>query len=184
MTGAYAVDPLLPNVLAGLLAIVLLAGAWQKARDMDGFTGALWNYRLLPESLVGPAAYAVTAAEAAAGMLLLPVATRAYGAGLALVLIAAVTLAVIANLARGRRAIDCGCGGPGGGQQLSWALVARNGALALAAWMALTHPAARELVWLDRVTLLAATLGLYGLYAAADQLIANRPRLAKLRGEP
>lgn len=183
MLSGYAIDPVLPHVLAGLLAIVLIAGAWQKARDIDGFAGALSQYRLLPDTLSVPAAYALIAAEAGAGTLLLPLTTRAHGAGLALALIAVVTAAVVINLLRGRRAIDCGCGSPGSGQQLSWALVARNAALALAAWLALTEEGVRELVWIDRLTLLAGTLALYGVYAAADQLIANWPRLAKLRGD-
>lgn len=183
MLPGYAIDPVLPHVLAGLLAIVLLAGAWQKARDIDSFTGALSQYRLLSDTLIGPAAYVLIAAEAAAGTLLLPIATRAYGGGLALAFISVVTAAVVINLLRGRRAIDCGCGSPGSGQQLSWALVARNAVLVVAAWLALIEEGSRELVWLDRLTLLAGTLALYGVYAAADQLIANRPRLANLRGE-
>ncbi len=39
-----------------------------------------------------------------------------------------------------------------------------------------------DLVWLDGLTLVAGTLALYGLYAAANQLMANRPRLMNLRG--
>lgn len=177
-----ALDPTLPHMFAALLAIVFLGGAWQKLRDMGGFAMAVEQYRLLPPSWAMPAAWALLAAEAVAGLLLLPLATRTAGAALALAVLAAVTLAVAINLLRGRHAIDCGCGGPEGGQHLSWGLVLRNGLLGLAAGLSLAAEAPRDLVWLDGLTLVAGTLALYGLYAAANQLMANRPRLMKLRG--
>lgn len=175
-------DPTLPHMFAALLAIVFLGGAWQKLRDMDGFAMAVEQYRLLPASWAPPAAWALLLAEACAGLLLLPLATRAMGAVLALAVLAAVTLAVAANLLRGRQDIDCGCGGPEGGQHLSWGLVLRNGMLCLAAALSRLAEAPRDLVWLDGLTVVAGTLALYGLYAAANQLMANRPRLLKLRG--
>lgn len=175
-------DPTLPHMFAALLAIVFLGGAWQKLRDMDSLAMAVEQYRLLPPSWARPAAWALLAAEAVAGLLLLPLATRAAGAGLAMAVLAAVTLAVAINLLRGRHAIDCGCGGPEGGQHLSWGLVLRNGLLGLAAALSLAAETPRDLVWLDGLTLVAGTLALYGLYAAANQLMANRPRLMKLRG--
>lgn len=177
-----ALDPTLPHIFAALLAIVFLGGAWQKLRDMDGFAMAVEQYRLLPASWAPPAAWALLLAETCAGLLLLPLATRALGAMLALAVLAAVTLAVAVNLLRGRRAIDCGCGGPEGSQHLSWGLVLRNGLLVLAAGLSLVAEAPRDLVWLDGLTVVAGTLALYGLYAAANQLMANRPRLLKLRG--
>jgi len=67
-----ALDPTLPHMFAALLAIVFLGGAWQKLRDMDGFAMAVEQYRLLPSSWAMPAAWALLAAEAVAGLLLLP----------------------------------------------------------------------------------------------------------------
>jgi len=177
-----ALDPTLPHMFAALLAIVFLGGAWQKLRDLDGFAMAVEQYRLLPTSWALPAAWGILAAEAVAGLLLLPLATRIAGAALALAVLAAVTLAVAINLLRGRHAIDCGCGGPEGGQHLSWGLVLRNVLLGLAAVLSLAAEAPRELVWLDGLTLVAGTLALYGIYAAANQLMANRPRLLNLKG--
>ena len=75
-----ALDPTLPHMFAALLAIVFLGGAWQKLRDPDGFAMAVEQYRLLPSSWVTPAAWGLLAAEAAAGLLLLPLATRTAGA--------------------------------------------------------------------------------------------------------
>lgn len=175
-------DPTLPHIAAALLAIVFLGGAWQKLRDLDGLSAAIEQYRLMPSALAASAARALVAAELAAGLLLLPVPTRGVGAALSALLLAAVTLAVAINLLRGRSAIDCGCGGPEGGQHLSWGLVLRNALLGLAAGTAVAAETPREPVWLDGLTVVAGTLALYGLYAAANQLMANRPRLLKLKG--
>ncbi len=177
-------DPVFPHMCAALLAIVFLGGAWQKARDPDGFFMAIEQYRLLPAAWSMPAGWGLLLLEAAAGLLLLPLAMRPFGAALALIVLAIVSVAVLINLLRGRHEIDCGCGGPEGGQHLSWGLVLRNLLLLLAAWVAMltATDVARDLVWLDRLTLVAGTLALYGLYAAANQLMANQPRLLKLRG--
>jgi len=177
-----ALDPTLPHIAAGLLAIVFLGGAWQKLRDLAGLAGAIEQYRLLPAALVASAARMLVVTELAAGLLLLPVPTRAAGAALAALLLGTVTLAVLLNLLRGRADIDCGCGGPEGRQHLSWGLVLRNALLGAAALAAAGAETRREPVWLDGLTVIAGTLALYGLYAAANQLMANRPRLLKLKG--
>jgi hypothetical protein len=176
-----ALDPTLPHMAAALLAIVFLGGAWQKLRDMGGFAMAIEQYRLLPSSWAWPVAWVLWTAEAAAGLLLLPLSTRALGAMMALAVLVMVTLAVAINLLRGRREIDCGCGGLEGKQHLSWGLVLRNGLLGLAGGLAVASEVPRDLVWLDGITVVAGTLALYGLYAAANQLMANRPRLTNLR---
>lgn len=181
MTPLPPLDPILAHIAAAALAIVLLVGAAQKLADRDAFALALEQYRLLPERLLAPVAWGLPLLEAAAGAALLPAAGRAVGSLLALLLLAVVTAAVAINLRRGRAHIDCGCGGPEGGQHLSWLLVARNAVLALLALAATAPLAARELVWLDALTVATAALGLYGLYAAANQLLANAPRLLKLR---
>lgn len=175
-------DPTLPHMGAALLAIVFLSGGWQKLRNIDSFAMAIEQYQLLPASLAPGAAWGMLAAELAAGVLLLPIATRELGAALALLVLVVVTAAVAINLMRGRRAIDCGCGGPEGSQHLSWGLVLRNGLLSLSVGLAVTSETPRELVWLDGVTVVVGTLAMYGLYAAANQLMANQPRLLKLKG--
>lgn len=173
-------DPILPQITAATLAIVFLVGAGQKLFDRESFTLALDQYRLLPERLLGPVALLLPLLEISAAVLLLPLAGRPWGAALAVAVLLAVTGAVVINLLRGRADIDCGCGGPEGGQHLSWALVARNFTLALLAGLATAGASARELVWLDALTVGAGAIGLYGLYAAANQLLANAPRLSKL----
>jgi len=174
-------DPVLGHALAGATALVLLVGAAQKVRDWPGFRSALGAYRLLPEVLVTPAALALPAFETIAGFALFAPACRSAGALLALALLATVTGAVAINLARGRTDIDCGCGGAEGRQRLSWGLVARNAMLMAALVVGAQPTGPRPLGIFDFATLTFATLALYGLYACASQLLANRPRLVDLR---
>jgi hypothetical protein len=81
------------------------------------------------------------------------------------------------NLVRGRRAIDCGCGGPGGSRPLRADLVARNGGVALLLCVAALAPGPRTLVWIDAATVAGAIAMLALLYAAIDVAAANAARL-------
>jgi hypothetical protein len=180
---SVAFDPVVVHALAAAVALVLLVAALQKLRDLPAFAAAVAQYRLLPWALVWPVALALPAGEAMAGVLLLFDATRTAGAALAFALVGGVTFAVAANVARGRVHIDCGCGGIEGRQSLSWALAARNAVLMAAVLAAGGVPAERALHWLDRVTEVAAMLALFGAWACASMLIANRAVLARLRSE-
>lgn len=176
-----ALDPLLPHTAAAAVAMVLLSGAWQKLRDLDGFEAALEGYALLPAALLAPFARLLPLAEIAAGLALALEPLRPAGVSGGLALLAVVTGAVTLNLLRGRRHIDCGCGGLEDEQTLSWPLVARNAVLALLLVVAALPAAPRELGLLDFVSLAGAAATLFGLYLTASQLIANQPRLAGLR---
>jgi uncharacterized membrane protein YphA (DoxX/SURF4 family) len=180
---AMPLDPVLPHALAGAAALVLLVGAAHKFRAWDAFRAAVAAYRLLPEALVVPAALALPALELIAGAALLAGPFRSAGALLALALLATVTAAVAINLGRGRADIDCGCGGAEGRQRLSWGLVARNMLLMGAVAVGVAEGAPRALGALDDTTTVFASLALYGLYACASQLLANRPRLTELRNQ-
>lgn len=177
-------DPVLQRSLAAALAIILLTGAWQKLRDPVLFAAAVENYRLLPESLVAVVARLLPWWEAAAGALLLLPDWRPLGATLAITLLLTVTAAVAINVLRGHREIDCGCGGltaQVGDQTLNWGLVVRNLLMIAAGLLTLAGEVARETVWIDYLSVAGGTLGLTGLYLAANQLLANRPRLEALR---
>lgn len=177
-------DPVIARALGAALSVVLLAGAWQKWREPEIFRAALENYRLIPDGLLAPVSRLMPAWEAGAGFLLLLPATRAAGGLLTAALLLVVTAAVIVNLMRGYGDIDCGCGGLGSGlgeQSLSWGLVVRNGILLAALPVASGEGIARAMVWLDYLTVAGGTLALVGLYASANQLMANHPRLNALR---
>lgn len=174
---AFALDPVLGHALAGALALVLAVGAWSKLADLDAFAAAVERYRLLPPALARVVAFALPFAEALAAALLVVPSMRAPGAALAGAVLAFVTGAVAINLLRGRTDIDCGCGGPGQRQRLSWRLVVRNVALLAACALAAAPASARTVVWLDAFTATFAAAALWFVYAAADELLSGAQRL-------
>lgn len=167
----------LGTLLALAVALILAGGAATKLLDLDDFARAVAAYELVPEPLAPAFVRLYPAAELAAALLLLPPATRGWGALLAAAVILAATLGVAVNLRRGRAVIDCGCGGLSGRQPISWWLVARNGLLLLllAALGAAAQP-------LDAPSVLAGALALALIYAAGDQLLANGLRMRKVSG--
>ena len=166
-------DPVGNLALRILVALLLASAALVKLRDPRGFAAAVAGYRLLPAALAPGAAAGFVAAEVAlaAGLWLPPVREAAALGAAALVTLYGVAIAV--NLARGRRDIDCGCGGPLGRQTLSEALVLRNLLLAGAALACALPVAPRELAWLDAVTLAAAVGAAVALYEASNVLFAR-----------
>jgi hypothetical protein len=154
---------------AGLFA----TAAFAKLRNFATFTGFVAGYRLLPPLLVRPASMLLVCLEALAVVAVL------LGAGLpALVpagLLFTYGFAMSINLLRGRRDIDCGCGGTP--MPIGWRLVLRNLLLgALVGWsvIALTGPALLILPVAGLAVAAAAAVVLGLLYAAFNQLEANR----------
>lgn len=176
-------DPVLVHAAAGTMACIFLLGAIAKLMDVPLFSALMENYGLLPRWLLKPVAWLLPLAEAAAGVLLLPVATRFAGACLALALLAVVSAAVAINLVRGRRRIECGCGG-GDSLELSEGLLARNVVLAVLLLVAMQVPTDRATVWLDMVSTLMATLFMLGLLKAVNLWLSHQSRLDELRNTP
>jgi hypothetical protein len=174
-------DPVAVWTARLVLAAVFAMAAFAKLRSLDEFVGVVHNYRILPEFLVRPVAYALPPLEAAIALALLLEPTRSAGAVAAAALLVVFALAMAVNLARGRVEIDCGCFAATLRQRISWALVGRN--VALIALAGLAMPAggvARVLTWLDAVTIVAASSSAVLLYVAFTQLrsmaLPARPR--------
>jgi len=171
-----ALDPALRLTLRLALALLWLAAARHKLRDPQRFRDALAGFELVPAAAVRTFAALVTALELGLGLgLLLPDA----GAAPALAtgaLLALYALAIVVNLARGRRALDCGCGARP--QPLGEGLVVRNVVLVPFALLAALPANGRALVWVDAATIAGGAAALAALYAAADAALANasRPR--------
>jgi len=165
-----AVDPVLSLVGRGALSLLFGWAAVHKLRDVQGFRAALAGYELMPPVWTVPMGALVIGAELgiAAGLWLPRVAGAAALAGAVLLALYGGAMAV--NLRRGRRDIDCGCGGPAGRQPISAWLVGRNAGLASVAVFSALPVAARPLVWVDFITVAAAVATTALLYAAADQL--------------
>jgi hypothetical protein len=165
------IDPVLPLVIRAGGALLLASAARHKLRDREGFRAALAGYGLLPGWSAPFAAGVFVAGELAIGLALL--ATPRAGIAAA-ALLALYALAVGVNLARGRRHIDCGCGGAP--QTLSAWLVARNVVLA-AGFAACALPAdERALVALDAVSVAGGVAALALTWLASDVAIANGGR--------
>jgi hypothetical protein len=176
---ALAGDPITVGTLVGALALVMFAAAWHKFAEPDEFAGALGAYRLLPQALVPAVARLLPLADAALGAgILLPV-TRAPALAALAGLVLLYALAIAANLVRGRRNIDFGCGGPG--QPLSWALVIRNVVLAATALIARNPMLERSMDWIDALTLVLGVLAFFVFYLMADELLRQASRFAALR---
>lgn len=172
-------DPIATAALAACFALIMFAAAWHKLAEPLMFEAALDAYRLLPSGTAAVVARVLPVAEVLVGLGLLVPATRGWSvlpfAALMLVYAAAMAL----NLLRGRSQIDCGCGADV--HLLSWALVTRNGVLALATLIVSGPSVARELRWLDAVTLVGAALSLYAAYLLFDELLRQHGRMVHLR---
>jgi hypothetical protein len=172
-------DPVVQAAGAVLVALVFATAALHKLRARDAFVGSLAAYRLLSQRALVPAAWALIGLELAVAGGVIATPTRAAGMLGACALLALYAGAMAANLLRGRRDIDCGCGGDA--QRLAWPLVVRNAALAALA-LAWSLPAIeRPIETFDYVAGLAVSLGFWGLYRVADELIRQAGRLGSLR---
>jgi hypothetical protein len=179
MSGWVAVDPVAVGAVVGALALILFAAAWHKLSEPDVFAGALQAYELVPERVLASVARVLPWIEVALGLALLVPATRdpALLGFTGLILLYAGAMAV--NLLRGRRQIDCGCGGEV--HPLSWMLVLRNGVLAAAALAVAGPTVERDFEWLDGVSLVVGVLAFYALYLLFDELLRQFGRIAQLR---
>jgi uncharacterized membrane protein YphA (DoxX/SURF4 family)/peroxiredoxin len=123
--------------VAALLARLFLAGVFAvsgtaKLRDRAGATQAVRDFGL-PDAAARALGPLLPVAELAIAAALLAGGAVAYGGAVAaVVLLAAFTVAIVANLARGRRP-DCHCFGERSAKPLSWWSVPRNVAFAAAA---------------------------------------------------
>ena len=165
------VNPIVGWTTTLLIACLFASAAWHKLSGLAEFRGALSAYRLLPEWAVGSAAVLLVALEAGIALAL---ALRLEGASVAaFLLLGAYSAAMLLNLLRGRRWIDCGCGGPG--QPISYALLVRNAVLM--GLCLLTAPGVGSLGTLGAFTVIAAALTGLLLYAAINHILMLRAML-------
>lgn len=174
------VDPVISMGAGLVLAFVFAAAALHKFRDPAYFSATLAAYDLLPALLVPVAGRLLPVLELAVAGTLLPPQTRGVAGVAATALLGVYTLGIGINLARGRRAIDCGCGDPAQRQGLSAWLLVRNGALlGLALFCAAPAPD-RATGWLDWTVAMLAAVSACLVYSTGNQLLANRELLANL----
>ena len=127
-----------------LIGLLLLASGVAKMAYRTSFQAALRGFALLPEELLSSVAIALPALEClAGGCLVLAIVLQdsftRWAAVSAMALFATFAVAIAINLIRGRRDIPCGCFGSRDEDGITWSMVARNGALGAAAFLALPH---------------------------------------------
>lgn len=172
-----AVDPVLRSILRAGLALLFLAAASHKLRDLAAFARALDGYAIVPARSVRGAAMCVVAIEVTAAALLI-LSASAWGPALTAAVLALYAAAIAVNLLRGRSDLECGCSLRGGGQRLSWWLVARNAALLCGALLAVLPATARPMGWMDAFTVAACTVSLLLLYRVVENLLAGETALS------
>ena len=147
-----------------------MVAAVHKTRHYLEFAGILNQYKLLPSFSIPYVAPLIIAAELAGAGALLTGLTRDMGLTICVGLLGIYILAIGINLARGRAAIDCGCGGEA--TPLSVWLVLRNVVLII---LASTAWSTTEATMSFSTYLLAATTTalLWLIYVTGNQLLAN-----------
>ena len=177
-------DPALELLLRVALAALLGAGAIEKARDRATFRAAVEGYEILPARIAHAASVGFVAIEGVLALGLVAPAgfgVRTLALGGAAALFALYALAIAINLARGRRAIDCGCGGAAAHVPLSTWLVTRNGLLVAAAIACTRGASARALGVVDALTIAGGVAVLALLWIALHGLLAQAGELARMQ---
>jgi hypothetical protein len=178
------IDPVIELSLCLGLALLFAVAAWHKVSDRARFRASLRGYRLLPSWLIPPVAWFLPVAEASLVLGLLWPPTRQAAALGATLLLTLYSSAIAANLARGRREIDCGCFASSAHVPISGWLVGRNVMLIVATLVLALPVRARSLVWIDVVTIATALTTLSLLWAAGQRLAQTGPALQRFGGTP
>jgi hypothetical protein len=128
---------------AGLLVSVLLcAAALLKLRRLGEFRRELADYGFMPRRLEAVVTPAVPICELAAASAFWNAESRTFGAGAMAVLLLSFASVLAYSLARGRRDLRCACFGRSR-RSITWALPARNLALAAVAIANVAHDTSR-----------------------------------------
>lgn len=155
-------------------ALIFVRAAWHKLRDLESFADLLADYRVVPERATGAVSRGVAAAEVAVIAALLVPGLQRIGAALATAMLLLYAAAMTVNIVRGRRQLDCGCGGPP--QRLGWSLVVRNLVLTAVAALAL-HRSPTGLSTGEAAIAVASALPLWIGFLLVEQLLANASRM-------
>lgn len=164
-------DPLLTLIIRLGLSILFATAAVSKLRHRRDFYAAMLAYQLLPPRWAMSLADILPWAEAAIATGLILDVNGALPAAASLLFTYALAMAV--NLARGRRDLDCGCGGAP--QPLNVWLVGRNLLLAGAALAGSLSPAGSR-TWepVDALIVASAVSVLTLIYVSSHRILAQR----------
>ncbi len=166
------IDPVIIGLICAGGALLFASACAHKLRHARTFAATLMDYRLVPQPLVPLAAAVVMILEGTVAAALLWPGLRELGCVVGAAVLSVYGLAIGVNLARGRRAIECGCSlRP---RPICAAMIARNGLLAGLLLLALSPTTERSWTWPDVLTLTAGICAAAIVYAAADTLMERR----------
>ena len=171
------IDPAVACLLIASVALLFLVAAVHKLRDLRRFREVFAAYRLLPLAVGRSVAPAIPALELAVAVALLFENLRmpALWTGVSLLLAYAIAIAI--NLARGRRDLDCGCGGPNDRRPIAAWMVWRNIGIAILLAAASLPWSDRALVLTDGVTVGFGTACCALVYLCLDRLLTPIGRI-------
>ena len=176
-------DPAINLIAALILSYVFVLAGLHKCRAATEFAATLANYKILPDGLNRQAVYLIPVVEIMTGVALLIPFTARMAALSAGMLLCVYIGAIAINLLRGRRNIDCGCGGPAQKQTISEWMIVRNGMLLCLAVIAGSQVDARTLLWFDWLIIVPATVMGCLFYNIINQLLVNKDLLKSLTRE-
>jgi hypothetical protein len=167
-------DPIVLTLISVSFGLMFLLASVHKFRALDTFRAVLNDYRVVPAMIVPVVAVSLPLFEAGLGLAWLILKIELWLP--TTVLLVLYTASISINLLRGRVHISCGCGFGAStktDEALSWGLVIRNVILISAALITSMPVTSRAVGVLDYVTLVAALIAIFLLFAAGNQLIRN-----------
>jgi len=166
------IDPAVGALLAGAFALLFASASLHKLLDLKHFAEVFRAYGVLPPGLarISPLV-PILEFTVAATLLAGPSRTAAAAGGVALLFAYAVAIGI--NLARGRRDLNCGCGGPNDRRPIAAWMVWRNLMLAAFLGATLLPWGSRPMGAADALTIGAGTAVAALLYISLDSLLGR-----------
>jgi len=167
------IDPVCVLLIVSCAMLLFGAAAAHKLRAVGEFSQTLAQYQLLPAGFIRIAGPALGLMELAVCLGLPWPALRPVGAAAGVVLLLMYSAAITINLARGRRDLDCGCGGFGRRTPIGSWMVVRNLSLACMLCLLRFPEASRSLESADAVTIAGGVMAASFLYLSCDVLFGQ-----------
>ena len=175
-------DPAFGYLIVTGIALLFASAAFHKLRARAQFTEVFVAYRVLPSALARRIAWLIPGVELGLAFGLLWPPTRPAAVMAAVVLLLGYAAGLGANLLRGRRDLDCGCGTARERRSIAPWMMWRNLLLAAALSAAVPPWSPRALSSTDAVTIVAGLIVAAVLYGAIDRLLGDvAPRTRMLR---
>jgi hypothetical protein len=176
-------DPAFGYLIIAGAALLFASAAVRKFQDLGRFTEIFAAYRVLPAALAPRAAWIIPCIEIAIAAALSWAPGRRLGVASAIAVLIAYGSGLGVNLLRGRRDLDCGCGGPRGRRAIAAWMVWRNLLLAGTVGIAAMPWSTRFLGLTDALTVVGGLIAGVLLYATSDRLLGDvAPRARTLTG--